>query len=338
MHLLYYVQWIIMTCTGIFPKVYHKVVNFFPRVIVCCLCLPFSLILILFWPLFYLIRKYQVIQDNLLEFENELAIVTIIKNEAPYIQEWIEYHRALGVRKFYLYDNESTDETKELLRPYIEKNEVVYHWFPGKTMQTSAYNHAVKHYKYDTRYMAFIDADEFMISTQIDSRAEEIIKGIYAKRPYSAGIGVTWLIYGSSGYLYKPDGLVLENYLQRSKTNFIRNQHIKAIANPRFIWYYGHAHFPVYRFGCISINCENELMIGPYSFHNYNNERPEFCLQHYITKSLKECQDRCKLGRAGMAEPRPWEERFYDNDRNEIYDPIMLERIKYIRDQRLSDL
>ena len=39
-----------------------------------------------------------------------------------------------------------------------------------------------------------------------------------------------------------------------------------------------------------------------------------------------------------MAEPRPWEERFYDNDRNEVYDPIMLERIKYIREHKLSDL
>lgn len=327
-----------MTCTGIFPKMYHKVVNFFPRWIVCLLCVPFSFVIILFWPIFFIIRKKQVLQDQALTFENELAIVAIIKNEAPYINEWIEYHRALGIKKFYLYDNESTDETKELLKPYIEKNEVVYKWFPGKTMQTSAYNHAVQNHKNETRYMAFIDADEFMISSQFDAKAEDIIKSIQAKRPYSAGIGVTWLIYGSSGHLTKPDGTVLESYLQRGETNFIRNQHIKAIANPRFIWYYGHAHFPVYRYGCISINCENELMIGPYSFHNYDNKRPDFCLQHYITKSLKECQERCKLGRAGMTEPRPWKDRFYDNDRNEIYDPIMLERIKYIRKNHLSDL
>lgn len=338
MHLIYYIQWIIMTCTGLFPQIYHKVVNFFPRWIVCILCAPFSLVIILFWPMFYLIRKRQVLKDQKQNFENELAIVAIIKNEAPYIREWIEYHRALGIRKFYLYDNESTDNTKEILKPNIKANEVIYKWFPGKTMQTSAYNHAVNNYKNETRYMAFIDADEFMISSEIDAKAEDIIKKIQMRRPYSAGIGITWLIYGSSGYLTKPDGTVLESYLKRGETDFLRNRHIKAIANPRFIWYYGHAHFPVYRYGCISINCENELMIGPYSFHNYKNKRPDFCLQHYITKSLKECQDRCKLGRAGMAEPRPWEERFYENDRNEIYDPIMLERIKYIRKNQLSDL
>lgn len=327
-----------MTCTGIFPKLYHKVVNFFPRLIICLICLPFSLVVVLFWPLFYIIRKKQILKDRLKSFEDELAIVAIIKNESPYLKEWIEYHRALGIKRFYLYDNESSDSTKEILAPYIKNNEVIYKWFPGKTMQTSAYNHAVKNYKNKARYMAFIDADEFMISTQISARADDIVKEIQAKRPYSAGIGVTWLIYGSSGYITKPDKSVLESYLQRSEISFTRNKHIKAIANPRFIWYYGHAHFPVYRFGCISINCENELMIGPYSFHDYQNQRPYFCLQHYITKSLKECQDRCKLGRAGMAEPRPWEERFYENDRNEVYDPIMLERIQYIRENNLSNL
>lgn len=338
MRFVYYLQWIIMTCIGIFPKLYHKVVNFFPRVIVCILCFPLSLVIFLFWPLFYFIRKKQVLEDVQATFDNELSIVAIIKNEAPYLKEWIEYYRALGIRKFYLYDNESTDDTRILLEPYIQKNEVVYKWFPGKTMQTSAYNDAVKHYKHETRYMAFIDADEFLISEQPDCKAEDVIKQIQNKRPHAAGIGVTWLIYGSSGYLTKPSGSVLESYLYRSETDFIRNQHIKAIANPRFIGYYGHAHFPVYKFGCISINCENEVMIGPFSFHDYHNQRPAFCLQHYITKSLKECQDRCKLGRAGMAEPRPWEERFYENDRNEVYDPIMLERIQYIREHNLSNI
>lgn len=320
-----------MTCTGLVPKLYHKVVNFFPRVLVCVLCFPFFCIVFLFWPFFYFIRKKQVLDDGSSVFENDLAIVAIIKNEAPYLKEWIEYHRALGIKKFYLYDNESLDKTKDLLEPYIREKEVVYKWFPGKTMQTSAYNDAIKNHKFETRYMAFIDADEFMISTQIECKAEDIIKQIHAQRPQVAGLGVTWLIYGSSGYQVKPHGSVLESYLYRSEIDFVRNRHTKAVANPRFIRYYGHAHFPVYKFGCISINCENEIMIGPYSFHKYHNQRPKFCLQHYITKSLKECQDRCKLGRAGMEEPRPWEERFYENDRNEVFDPIMLERIRYIK-------
>ena len=48
-----------------------------------------------------------------------LAVCAIAKNEGPYFQEWIEWHRKQGVEKFYIYDNESTDCTKEVLKPYI---------------------------------------------------------------------------------------------------------------------------------------------------------------------------------------------------------------------------
>ena len=34
----------------------------------------------------------------------DLAIVTIMKNEAPYVKEWLDYHMLVGVKKFYIYD------------------------------------------------------------------------------------------------------------------------------------------------------------------------------------------------------------------------------------------
>ena len=34
-------------------------------------------------------------------FETELAITAIIKNEAPYIKEWIEYPKLVGVQKIF---------------------------------------------------------------------------------------------------------------------------------------------------------------------------------------------------------------------------------------------
>ncbi len=52
--------------------------------------------------------------------EYYLAVCAIAKNEGAYFEEWIEWHRKLGVEKFYIYDNESTDNTKEILAPYVE--------------------------------------------------------------------------------------------------------------------------------------------------------------------------------------------------------------------------
>jgi hypothetical protein len=47
-----------------------------------------------------------------------LSAVLIAKNEASYLVEWLEFHRLVGIEHVYLYDNGSTDQTPELLRPY----------------------------------------------------------------------------------------------------------------------------------------------------------------------------------------------------------------------------
>ena len=40
-----------------------------------------------------------------------LAICAVYRNEAPYLREWIEFHRLVGVERFFLYNNRSTDTT-----------------------------------------------------------------------------------------------------------------------------------------------------------------------------------------------------------------------------------
>ncbi|MFN4129742.1 MAG: glycosyltransferase family 2 protein, partial [Paracoccaceae bacterium] len=43
------------------------------------------------------------------------AIVTTMKNEGPFILEWIAYHRAIGVDDFLIYTNDCTDGTDTML-------------------------------------------------------------------------------------------------------------------------------------------------------------------------------------------------------------------------------
>ncbi len=95
-------------------------------------------------------------------FPYNLAITAILKNEGPYLKEWIDYHLAAGVEHFYLYDNESPDNQAEVARPYVEAGLVDYIPAPGKIMQHIASNETVKQFKFQSRYIAFIDGDEFI--------------------------------------------------------------------------------------------------------------------------------------------------------------------------------
>ena len=97
------------------------------------------------------------------KYQFYLTLCAIAKNEGRYLKEWIEYHKMLGVEKFFIYDNESSDNTREILQPYIDSNLVEYRYFPGKKMQLKAYANCVKKHKHHTRYMGFLDIDEFIV-------------------------------------------------------------------------------------------------------------------------------------------------------------------------------
>ena len=91
-----------------------------------------------------------------------LAIVLIVKNEANYIQEWINFHVKQGVSHFIIYDNESTDNLFDVLKKYIASGLVSYKFLRGKARQYDAYNMAMHDYRYKFKYLAVIDADEFL--------------------------------------------------------------------------------------------------------------------------------------------------------------------------------
>ena len=214
-------------------------------------------------------------------YKSKLSFVAIVKNEAPYIIEWIEFHKLVGVNKFYIYDNESTDNLEKLLKTYIESGIVVYQYLPGKNMQNIIYTEAIQKYKNETKYMGFIDVDEFVMPCE-ENTLDYIVEDILNKDESAGGIAINWRIYGSSGYVKKPDGFVIENYKYRAKKSFIANKHIKTICNPRKVIKFSNPHFPTYHNGYYSIDEAGNKIKGPF---NPCGKCKRVQINHYFTKS-----------------------------------------------------
>ena len=129
------------------------------------------------------------IKSNHTKPEHYLAVCAIAKNEGAYFKEWIEWHLKLGVDKFYIYDNESTDNTKQVLQPYIESGIVEYQYFPGRRRQLAAYDDCFERHRFETRWIAVIDIDEFIVPKTDDSIPQFLhhVEGC-------AAVEINWLV------------------------------------------------------------------------------------------------------------------------------------------------
>ncbi len=151
-----------------------------------------------------------------------VAVALIVKNEARHIGEWAEFHLRAGVRRFLIYDNGSSDGTLPILREVLpEAARTVVPWrqvftdaWLGREIhnQVLAYAHAASNFGGAFRWMAFIDADEFLVPKQAASIPEAL-----AHLGEARNLSLPWHMFGRSGHPEAPAGGVLRNYLRRAR-------------------------------------------------------------------------------------------------------------------------
>lgn len=240
-----------------------------------------------------------------------LAIATCVKNEAPYIVEWIEFHRLMGFEHFYFYDNDSTDGSTEILKEYQRFYGIAtYIPWPSRPAQKRAFGDALVRAREDgVRWCAFIDVDEFLFFPT----------GALGSEPYEAvgGIAIPWFLFGSSGHETQTPGLVIERFTKRAP---LPDKHTKCIVQPRFVSSQGpDPHHFIYRPGHNAVD-EHLIPIKPNTPFLENGTNEIFRINHYVTKSRAECEKRVARGRVDTMTNKPWPEYFYAHDRNEVED------------------
>ena len=221
----------------------------------------------------------------------------------------------LGIEHFYIYDNNSTDHPKNELTYYIQKRIVTFIPWPDHPYgQLSAYRHCVEQFKTESFWIGFIDLDEYIVPL-----ATKEIKEFLENYEGKNGLGINWIIYGSSGKKRKPEGLTIEHYTYRAPVEFLDNRHLKIIADPRKISAIENQHFFAYSDGSTVLD-ENQQRIpfGPMS--EKTNVR-KMRINHYFSRSEEEWEKKRLRGRTGGTIRPP--EFFSSLDRNEVRDDVM---------------
>lgn len=232
-----------------------------------------------------------------------IAVVAIVKNEAPYIGEWMAFHANLGVRSIYLYDNGSTDETVQLAEGQRLRAEVrVIPWMNFARhirVQTAAYNHAVANFGSRYRWMAFLDVDEFIFPKYCDDLNEAM--GAYEGIP---AVSFPWHMFGPSGHRRRPDALVIEAYCQRTEfpptpaTLSLLNY--KTIADPSAIKW-AHTHYcELWENDGRMFNDAGQKFWRADRFNPAHATAERVQLNHYFTRSHEEFQAKIAKRRVSM--------------------------------------
>jgi hypothetical protein len=247
----------------------------------------------------------------------ELTACMKFKNAARFLPEWIEFHQIVGFEHFYLYNNNSSDDYREALRPYCAEGTVTLYEWPEMPAFPKADEHCVAHHQNEARWIAFLDDDEYLFPT----RNEDVRKILRRYEPYPA-LAVHWLMFGSSGHVRRPKGLVLENYLFRQNEV---SPIVKSIVNPRRIAASANTHHWLYAKGHVACD-ENEQPVE--TSQSIPATAGVLRINHYWSKSLEDGENKIARGAVDqwtIENPRSmklWRE--FDGDFNEVEDREIL--------------
>jgi hypothetical protein len=90
------------------------------------------------------------------------SILSVIKNQGPYLAEWSEYHLLVSIEKFLSVMNNNDNNISVMLAPYTLPRYVMFSSWNGEKQQDKIYTHHVLQSRNITCWVALIDADEFL--------------------------------------------------------------------------------------------------------------------------------------------------------------------------------
>ena len=228
-----------------------------------------------------------------------LSIVTAVRDENDYIEEWISYHvENMGVEHFYIYDNESEISLKEYLErvkfKYLDKITII-EWVTSEHTQQDTCNDWLKNYGSESKWFICMDVDEFI---SLKEKSKTLLEFLEENSDY-ASIKCLWKHYTASGQEKKTDKAVTERFTQ--ETDWGDEKHGgKLFAQSNRI-----SHFISY---VPQVRLQTQKLE-----HDSEKVTNFFQLNHYITKSYEEWVEKIARGSVNPNYLRKYQEFFEIN-------------------------
>ena len=273
----------------------------------------------------------------------QVALCSMIKNEASYLKEWIEFHRVIGVSHFYLFNNKSNDDYLEVLQPYIKQGVVELFDVPFDStlypnpapthnfVQACCYNHAIRLARNCYTWLAITDSDEYICPTQNKDLPSFLNNYIYA-----AGLVVYWQIYGTSNvWDLAPKELLIEKLTYKFPNNYPANWMFKSIVQPNYALCID-PHCCVYAGDTFAVTPNHQRFSHTPAFTDLPVD--QIRIAHYYYRTARFYQEIKRPRRLAWGfNPSESEENYTHELSNSVYDPTMLQFVPELRKRMFKD-
>jgi hypothetical protein len=207
--------------------------------------------------------------------KNKFGLTTIFKDENHLIDSWIDYHKRIGVKYFFLYNNNPSnkqyyDELEEKYKGCI----YFYDWgFPyylstsENSGQTTQQNHTIYKYR-ELSLLGLTDLDEYIVPK----------KDFKIECPEGhCGISIESFWFGCNHHIEFTNNNFIMKLNKRQKQSCGPNFRMKCVVNPSLIILF-----------CTHIVVKSVL---PIKYTNTN----EIQLNHYLIQSIANRKCNCAL-------------------------------------------
>lgn len=257
-----------------------------------------------------------------------VGIMTMFKNEAINIYEWLLHYMDEGINRFVMVNNNSTDDYQSQLSLFLDKYPHVSIEIkddPRKWSQEKIINDNIKNV--NTDWVFHLDMDEFIYSRNGYQTIPEYFSSLDAKK--ISQVSVPWKMFGSSGCNNHPHSII-DSFVQRQDSN--KKSPVKSAYPRRIVEKYSiRVHLSLSNVpGKKILSDGNKIKRRGYMQRNIN--KPCLHCNHYMIQS-KEYFRRVKMTRGDSSKKNRENMRDWDNfKRNDFKDITDTE----LRDKRNS--
>lgn len=160
-----------------------------------------------------------------------ITVVASMRNEGPFIVEWVAWYRMLGFTDVVVVTNNCTDHSPALLDALQAAGWVhhIRHDVPPGRLITRAKLKAAKQHRavFRAEWVMVCDVDEFLVIHRGDGRIGDLID-LSGNPPY-LGMSINWRVFGTSGLTTFEDAPVHRQFVYANPVGRAVSRSAKSI-------------------------------------------------------------------------------------------------------------